>query len=213
MMTGPGVSRKSNPPLESDAQAELSRLVRYSHIFASAVREILELKLIKEASPLPLTISQFHFLKVISLNGQHQLSELADFLGVSPPAATKNIDKLEGLGLVLRGASPGDRRVTLLSVSPAGRRVVDKYEAIKVIRLAPVLREFKARELEQFASLLERFAVSLLQHEKSRREFCLRCEAYIDSNCPVGRVRGGCPYQISREGRTPAEPTGTRSAL
>ena len=213
MMTGPGASRKSNPPLESGAQAELSRLVRYSHIFASAVREILELKIIKEASPLPLTISQFHFLKVISLNGQHQLGELADFLGVSPPAATKNIDKLEGLGLVLRGASPGDRRVTLLSVSPAGRRVVDKYEAIKVIRLAPVLREFKARELEQFASLLERFAVSLLQHEKSRREFCLRCEAYIDSNCPVGRVRGGCPYQISREGRTRAEATRTRRAL
>ena len=213
MMTGPSSSRKVHTPDESGDPAELLRLIRFSHIFASAVREILELKIIQEASPLPLSISQFHILKVISLNGQHQLGELADFLGVSPPATTKSIDKLEGLGLVLRGASAEDRRVTLLSVSPAGRQVVDQYEAIKVARLGPVLSQFKAGELEQFASLLERFAVSLLENEKSRREFCLRCEAYIDSNCPVGRVRGGCPYQMSREGRARSEATGTRSAL
>lgn len=212
-MTCPGMSRKTHLPNESGARAELFRLIRYSHIFASAVREILESKLIKEASPVPVTVLQFHILKVMALNGTHQLGELADFLGVSPPAATKNIDKLERLGLVLRSASAGDRRVTLLSVSRAGRQLVNKYEAIKAARLAPVLAKFKARELEQFASLLERFAVSLLQQEKSRHEFCLRCNSYIESNCPVGRVRGGCPYQMSRGGRTRNEATETRGAL
>ena len=212
-MTGPSSSRKVHPPNESGDPAELLRLIRFSHIFASAVREILELKIIQEASPLPLSISQFHILKVISLNGQHQLGELADFLGVSPPATTKSIDKLEGLGLVLRGASAEDRRVTLLSVSPAGRQLVDKYEAIKAARLAPVLAKFKNEELQQFASLLQRFAVSLHQQEESRREFCLRCDAYIETNCPVGRVRGGCPYQMSRGGRTRNEATVARGDL
>jgi DNA-binding MarR family transcriptional regulator len=214
-MSGPaGNSRRNYAPFESGAQAELFRFIRHSHIFSSAVREILESKLIREASPFPLTASQFHILKVMALNGPLQLGELADFLGVSGPATTKNIDKLERLGLVLRSASTGDRRVTLISLSRAGRRVVDKYERLKTARLGPVLATFKARELEMFASLLERFSVSLLQNETSRREFCLRCNAYIESNCPVARVRGGCPYQMSRQGRAQTEATtGTRSAL
>jgi hypothetical protein len=69
------------------------RLLRYSHIFASTVREILESKLLREASPLPLSLSQLHLLKLMTLNGRHQVGELAGFLGVSPPAATKSVDK------------------------------------------------------------------------------------------------------------------------
>jgi DNA-binding MarR family transcriptional regulator len=211
-MASPQNGRKTLPD-EPGGSAGPFRLVRYSHIFASAVREILESKLIKEASPVPLTVSQFHILKVMALNGQHQLGELADFLGVSPPATTKNIDKLERLGFVLRNPSAGDRRVTLLSVSRAGRKVVDKYEKIKAARLAPVLEKFGAEELETFALLLERFSVSLLQNENSRHDFCLRCDAYIETNCPVGRVRGGCPYQMGREGRSRIDPTEKQGAL
>jgi DNA-binding MarR family transcriptional regulator len=213
-MSGPaGISRKTDPPFESGAHAELPRVIRHSHIFASAVREILEFKPIQEASPAALTATQFHLLKVMALNGPHQLGQLADFLGLSAPATTKNIDKLERLGFVLRSALAGDRRVTLISASRAGRRVVEKYEKIKTARLVPILAKFEVHELEIFASLLERFSVSLLQQEESQREFCLRCEAYIESNCPVGRVRGGCPYEKSREARARVEAAGDRSAL
>jgi DNA-binding MarR family transcriptional regulator len=175
------------------------RLVRYSHIFASAVHEILESKMIREACEVPLTVSQFHILKVMALNGQHQVGELADFLGVSPPAATKNIDKLEGLGLVTRSPSPGDRRATILTVSPEGREIVKRYEAIKASRLEPVLKSFASEEIQQFSSYLQRFSVSLLKNEESLRGYCLRCNAYVESNCPVGHVRGSCPYESNRE--------------
>lgn len=170
-------------------------LVRSSHIFASLVREILEVQLLREASPLPLTVSQFHLLKLMSVDGQHQLGQVADFLGVSPPAATKNIDKLERLGLVVRTPSKGDRRATLLSVSPKGRRLVRKYEGLKVTRLAPLLDRYRAAELTQLSELLQRFSISLLELEQPGPSFCLRCGAYLEDDCPVGRVRGGCPYQ------------------
>lgn len=185
-------------PLGSDGL----RLVRYSHIFASAVREVLELKLVREVSSVPLTLSQFHLLKLMFLNGRHQVGEVADFLGVSPPAATKNIDKLEALGLVFRAPSEGDRRATLLSVSPKGRRLVRRYEALKTARLAPVLVKFRSKELKQLAHLLERFSLSLLERELAGGDdghgVCLRCDAYIESGCPVGQLRGGCPYQTAR---------------
>jgi DNA-binding MarR family transcriptional regulator len=186
------------------AKSDYNRLLRYSHIFASAVNELLESKLLKDICPEPLTVSQFHLLKLMSFNGQHQVCEVADFLGVSAPAATKNVDKLERLGLIIRERSTGDRRATLLSVSPKGRRLVSEYEVLKAARLYPVLEHFSAEEVETLSQLLERFSVSLFSMEDHDGVgFCLRCAAYLDSGCPVGTVRGGCPYRKIR--RTPAK--------
>ncbi|MBU0640872.1 MAG: MarR family transcriptional regulator [Planctomycetes bacterium] len=177
------------------------RFLRDSHIFAAAIHEILDVKLLQEVSPCPLTPSQLHILKLMSLNGHHQVGQVADLLGVSPPAATKNIDKLERLGLVVREPSKGDRRATLLSVSRRGRRLVQKYEELRAARLTPVLEDFRAEEIEQFTRLLERFSVSLLSQEMSGAGFCLRCAGYIEDDCPVGQVHGGCRYQHVHDAR------------
>jgi DNA-binding MarR family transcriptional regulator len=181
------------------AEEPLQRLLRYSHIYTSAVREIVEEKLLREASPLPLTLSQFHLLKLMTVNGRHQIGELAEFLGVSAPAVTKNIDKLVRLGLVLRAPAEGDRRVTIVTPSRKGRRLVSDYETLKIERLAPVLEDFTGDEIEQLTGLLARLSVSLLSRERTRRGFCLRCAAYIETGCPVGHIRGACPYDRFRE--------------
>lgn len=174
-------------------------LLRYSHIFASLVREILELKFLREASPHSLTLSQFHLLKVMTLNGGHQAGQMANVLGLSPPAITKNIDKLERQGLIVRAPSKGDRRATLLSPSDKGRRLVQDYEAIKQDRLATVLQQFNPEELDQLTQLLKRFSLSLIRQEDSGDGLCLRCAAYCEEDCPVSYIRGSCPYQKARE--------------
>jgi DNA-binding MarR family transcriptional regulator len=171
------------------------RLLRDSHIFASAICEILDVKLLQEVSPCALTPSQFQILKLMSNNGHHQVGEVAGFLGVSAPAATKNIDKLERLGLMVRSPSKGDRRATLLSVSRKGRRLVQKYEELRAVRLAPVMEAFKPSEIEALTGLLQRFSVSLLSHEPIGKRFCLRCAGYIEDDCPIRQVHGGCRYQ------------------
>jgi DNA-binding MarR family transcriptional regulator len=173
-------------------------VARDSHVFASTVREVLELKLLRRASPLPLTVSQFHLLKLLSYDGSHPLGQVAGFLGVTPPAATKCIDKLEALGFVARTPSAGDRRATLLTVSRKGRRLVRRYEGLKVARLRAVVERFRPEEVDQLTRLLERFAVSLLELEPDDDGSCLRCAAYLEAGCPVARVRGGCPYQALR---------------
>lgn len=177
------------------------RLLRRSRIFAAVVREILETKFLHEVSPAPLTLSQFHLLRVIGLNGTHHVGELASCLGVSPPAATKNLDKLERLGLIMRSPSKGDRRATLLSPSAKGRGLVRKYESLTADRLAPVLDEFSSKEIDSLARLLERFSVSLLNREQPGGGFCLRCGGYIEADCAVGRARSGCPYEEASRAR------------
>ncbi len=171
-----------------------TQLLRYIHIFSSSVREILELRLLEEVASVPLTLSQFHFLKAIAANGGHPVGEVAGLLGLSPPAATKSLNKLEGLGLVVRSPSKGDRRATLLSPSPKGRRLVRKYEGLQCSLLHRVLEPFSSEELDRMTRLLERFSISLLGTEQPGNGSCLRCGAYIEETCRVGEVRGGCPY-------------------
>lgn len=187
---------------DSADRQDLGNLLRYAHIFSAVVQEILELKLLREVSPDPLSLSQFHLLKLISLNGQHQVGQVADFLGVSAPAASKNIDKLERLGLVSREHSKGDRRAILLASSRKGRRLVDKYEDLKQQRLIPVLDSFSSTDLRQLTRLLERFSVALIDAEQAGDGLCFRCSAYFDDNCPVSHFHDNCPYQKVREQRT-----------
>ncbi|RPI21056.1 MAG: MarR family transcriptional regulator [Actinobacteria bacterium] len=170
------------------------RLVRNSHIFASAVRDILETRLIRAVCPYPLTLSQFHLLKLMAYDGEHHIGDIAALLGVSNPAATKNIDKLVRHGLVVRTPAPDDRRATVLSVSLAGRRIVVNYEELKSAQLYPLLDRFTAGELEAFADILERLSLTLLDLDPESGGPCLRCAAYFSADCRVGETRGGCPF-------------------
>jgi len=173
-------------------------LLRQTHIFASTVREVLELKLLREISADPLSLPQLQLLKLMARDGQHQLNQVARFLGVSPPAATKNIDKLERLGLVVRQRSPGDRRATLLSASAAGHRLVADYERRKAQLVRPVLDRFSPEELGQLTGLMERFSVSLLERETPEAGFCARCCGYVDAGCPVDWLLGDCAFRKLR---------------
>lgn len=164
------------------------------------MQEILEEKYLHEVSRYPLSVAQFHLLKLITLKGAHQVGEVAEFLGVSSPAASKSIDKLEGLGLVARRPSPGDRRVTLLVATPEGHELVDLYERTKEARLLPVVERLGATEAELLTSLLERFSSLLFAGESSDMGFCLRCAAYGDASCSLRGGPGSCPYQESRTG-------------
>jgi DNA-binding MarR family transcriptional regulator len=186
---------------EAPRRDDLFAFLRYTHIFASTVREDLQLRLLREASPHPLSLHQLNLLKLMCENGKHHVGQMAGYLGVSAPAATKNIDKLERLGLVTRSRSEGDRRTTLLSVSPAGRELVARYERMEKARLGAALDGFDPEEIAAFSRLLERFSVSLLRDEPAGDGSCLRCAAYLEAGCPVGVVRGGCPYHDFRGAR------------
>ena len=70
--------------------------------------------------------------------------------------------------------------------------------AVGAASAAGVVEGFAAAEIEQFNQLLTRFSVSLLSQEPSSGGLCLRCAGYIEDDCPVGRVCGGCPYEKVR---------------
>jgi len=174
------------------------RFLRYGHILSSLLREFLESSFLEECCPHKLTRSQFCFLKLIAGNADLQVGELARCLGVSAAASSKNLDRLEALGLVVRETSPEDRRATLLSVSPDGRRLVEDFERLKASRLAPVIEELGRERTEEFCDLLQEVCVGLLERTTVAEAPCMRCAGYYRSNCSVEELHGECALKPRR---------------
>ncbi len=71
------------------------------------------------------TLPQYRMLVVLGMRGPRPSSSLAAALGVAPPTATRMSDRLVRKGLVGRRTNARDRRQVMLSLTPAGRRLLD----------------------------------------------------------------------------------------
>ncbi len=174
------------------------RFLRSGHVLRSLLREFLEEDFLHKVPPHRLTRSQFCFLKLIAGNSELQVCELARCLGVSPAASSKNLDYLEGLGLVVRETSREDRRATLLSASNEGRRLVDDFERLKASRLAPVIEQLGEERTAEFCDLLQEVCMGLLESGTVPEAPCLRCAGYYHPDCSVVQLHGECALKPKR---------------
>jgi DNA-binding MarR family transcriptional regulator len=113
-------------------------------------------------------LNQSQVAALIHLDRVEELSQtdLADRLGMMKAATGTLIDGLEGKGLVERTRSREDRRLQLVSITDAGRRVVDEVDRMGET-LGIGLREGISREERtQLVSILQRLRENLRRMEK-----------------------------------------------
>jgi DNA-binding MarR family transcriptional regulator len=72
------------------------------------------------------TLPQYRALVVLGQRGAARPAELAVALAVTPPTCTRMCARLEAKGLVLRERPVDDRRAVVVSLSAAGRDLVDE---------------------------------------------------------------------------------------
>jgi len=98
-------------------------------------------------------------LATVARHGPLTPSEVAARERVQRPTATKTIAALEARGLVVRTADPADGRSSLITVSDAGRELIERTRTRKDAFLAERLAALPAQDratLERAAVLLER---------------------------------------------------------
>lgn len=88
-------------------------------------------------------------------------SELRDSLLVTGGAITKQVDRLEGKGLVTRERAAHDARSRTITLTPAGVELVDNLMARHLDRQTDLLSSLPPRRQAQLASLLAALAGSL----------------------------------------------------
>ncbi|HEX4250520.1 MAG TPA: MarR family transcriptional regulator [Pseudonocardia sp.] len=100
-----------------------------------------------------------HFAVLIELTEQGPLSqrELAARVGTDKVAMVRTLDHLESVGLVLRGAVPGDRRVHAVELTAKGRATFEAAHVAARDVGAGLLAHLEPAERAQFSDLLERF--------------------------------------------------------
>ena len=196
------VSRGIEGSTPDSGRENFFRFLRDGHVLSALLREILEEKFLGDLTLHSLTRAQFCSLKLIALNAGLKIGEVARCVGVSPSACTKNIDKLERLGLVCREHSSIDRRATLLKANDSGLDLVRQYERVKLAQVAPVIKALGRPKATQLCDLLEEVCLGLLEIDNEARGLCFRCAGYYHADCSVGRARGMCALRMDREGRS-----------
>ena len=91
------------------------------------------------------TLAQYRALVVLASRGPQRMMDLAAALAVTPSTAGRMCDRLVRKGLIRRYRARADRRAVQVSVTAAGREVVDQATARRRALIAGILGRLPAR--------------------------------------------------------------------
>jgi DNA-binding MarR family transcriptional regulator len=104
------------------------------------------------------SIAQYRALVVLASRGPQRMAELAGALEVAPSTAGRMCDRLVRKGLIRRHRARADRRAVLVSVTPAGRQVVDQATTRRRALIEAILGKLPASRQQAIAEALREFA-------------------------------------------------------
>jgi DNA-binding MarR family transcriptional regulator len=90
------------------------------------------------------------------LDAPTTLKQLADMTGSDAPATTVAVNDLEDRGLVERHPHPDNRRAKLVSLTPAGRQLVDLVRRTVRDDAPPAVQQLSKTDLAHLRRILER---------------------------------------------------------
>jgi DNA-binding MarR family transcriptional regulator len=129
----------------------ISEVTLSAETVASDLRPILlrlARELRKETEQLGITARQATLLWLVKRSPGLSLAELAAEEGISPPALSGHVDRLERAGLIERLRSTEDRRRVGLRLTDEGARILRRVRARRTTWLAGRLRAVEPAELE-----------------------------------------------------------------
>jgi DNA-binding MarR family transcriptional regulator len=121
-----------------------------------------DVMLLREAG-VSLDRALFPLLVLIQRRGPLGVGGLADWLGRDYTTVSRQVAKLEHLGLVARWPGKSDRRVTETVVTDKGETMSELLDAARERLAGNALADWSRDDLAELARLLRRFADDLMQ--------------------------------------------------
>ena len=118
----------------------------------------------KETEQLGVTARQTTLLWLVKRSPGLSLAELAAEEGISPPAMSGHVDRLERAGLLERERSSDDRRRVGLKLTDDGRRLLRRVRARRTTWLADRLRTLEPAELDAIEAAVPAL-LRLVEHD------------------------------------------------
>ena len=115
-------------------------------------------ELLIKAAGIPLDRALFPLLVGVERFGPIGVVELADRVGRDYTTVSRQVAKLESLGLVKRQGSAADRRVREAVISPKGKAMTDLVDAARERIGRAIFRTWQATDIDQLVRLMRKFA-------------------------------------------------------
>jgi len=143
------------PAGAANGEAVIALLQENGHLSRQLLR--------REIKALGLTSAEARALLYVGANPGIVQGRLAELLEVQPIALTRVIDTLEADGCVERRNSPTDRRVRLLHLTPRGRGLARRLNALHKTLGRAITTRLSPQDLARFAAALADVNVTLRQ--------------------------------------------------
>ena len=151
------------------ADPTLHALYEFTELIAANVRSGLQRERVMRAAKVPLTSAALNALRTVERHGPIAVSDLARRLGVDQSTASRQLRPLEQQRLVTRAVGD-DRRVARLSLTPKGRRVVERTTEVWLADYELALEDWSAADRATLGELLERLRTDLSKSRLPGRE-------------------------------------------
>jgi DNA-binding MarR family transcriptional regulator len=112
------------------------------------------LALIRRLSPPGLSLTAAAALTTLERSGPCRLTTLAAHEGVTQPAMTQLVGRLEDQGLAERCADADDRRAVNVQITLAGRELLGRRRATRAERLSGLLAQLSPSEQDALGAAL-----------------------------------------------------------
>jgi DNA-binding MarR family transcriptional regulator len=140
------------PPRPGRRSAEAQRLLDLLNALGSTTfRQLLW----QRASELDLTYAQSQVLFHVAEHPGCHMGDVAKAFGVTLPAVTHIVDRLEEKQFLERADDPTDRRVYVLELTRTGRALVDELHGLQMRGVEAVLRRMAAEDRQRVIKGLE----------------------------------------------------------
>src|SRR2546428_9744579 len=137
MERGDGMSTRAKRSTTTEAQQMLELL---NSLGGTIFRQLLWQK----ASDLDLTYAQSQVLFRLAEHPGSHMGDVAKAFGVTLPAVTHIVDRLEAKGLLVRGDHPADRRIYVLELTRTGKGLAEELQSLRLSGLERVLARMSA---------------------------------------------------------------------
>lgn len=145
-----------------DRAKRIREFVGSAHLFNSALANILHNKLLRELAGDQLSPSQLRLLELLAGTKTQTVGDVAAFLSVSYPAASKTVDKLVQRKWLSRTEGETDRRAAHLSLTSAARKLVADYDARRRDTLSKLFRRFSPADLDRLTACMEQVTAKVV---------------------------------------------------
>jgi len=183
-----------------NGETEVDDFIRNLQLIAFLTRHYLESRFVDDVTDKPISFVHMNLLRVLDSNPGQTVGDIAKFMNVSYPAATKTIDKLVRLGLLRRREDTHDRRIAHLHLTSSGKKMVDKYIDLKRVKMLEIIDKFGQDKMHGLRTSMNQFAREIVDTIPIKAGICMQCGAFSPDHCYPTEEEKKCGYLESTRG-------------